>query len=139
MKSRKGSPTHWRDLCAELRPEDGLDDRHAGKERDEKRHADRGALRLCGQVARSLRLTLGSFNDPVLQSLTVISVTPAPDPGRLLVVVAPALPGEMLNPPEVLERLQHASGMLRSEVAAAISRKRAPQLAFQFIPGEVTP
>ena len=60
-----------------------------------------------------------------------------PDVGRLLVTVA-GLPGvgEDLDPSQVIERLQHASGRLRCAVAAAITRRRSPVLDYRFaLPG----
>ena len=42
----------------------------------------------------------------------------------------------------IRERLARAAGRLRSEVAAAIVRKRAPELSFNLLPasaGEVQP
>jgi hypothetical protein len=64
-----------------------------------------------------------------------VTVAPAPDASQLLVIVAPALADERLDPADVLQRLDACSGRLRCEVAASITRKRAPRLAFQFISG----
>jgi ribosome-binding factor A len=99
----------------------------------------RKALQLCRQVADTLGLVLsGECDDDVLRSLQVVTVAPAPDASQLLVIVAPALAEERLEPAEVLTRLAACSGRLRSEVAAAITRKRAPRLAFQFVSGPPT-
>ena len=57
---------------------------------------------------------------------------PAPDATQLLVVVGTG-PGE--TPPDpraVLERLQARTGILRAGMAAAITRKRAPALLFEY-------
>jgi ribosome-binding factor A len=127
---------------------------------------DRHVQQLCRQVERTLSIVLaGEVADPILQNLSIESVTPAPDAGRLLVRVyepgrgipapEPASTGADLNDDEhrrarakatssshadILERLARVRGLLRREVAAAITRKRAPELIFQLvIPGEVRP
>jgi ribosome-binding factor A len=88
------------------------------------RHADTLGLVLSGEC-----------DDDLLRSLHVVAVTPAPDASQLLVIVAPVLSGEKLEPAQVLGRLAACAGRLRSEVAAAISRRRTPRLAFQFVSG----
>jgi len=93
-------------------------------------------MQLCRQVADTLGLVLsGECDDDVLRSLQVVAVTPAPDASQLLVLVAPAIVGETLSPADVLSRLASFAGRLRCEVAAAISRRRTPRLAFQFVAG----
>lgn len=94
---------------------------------------DRKALQLCHQVAVTLQEVLADCGDPLLQSLTVLEVEPAPDASRLLVTVASNEPS---GPDAGLERLHEhlgrASGHLRSEVASAITRKRAPVLVYRL-------
>ncbi len=93
---------------------------------------DRKALQLCHQVAVTLQEVLADCGDAVLQALRVVVVQPAPDASRLLVTVAPETPPEeSLDPNRVQERLAHAAGHLRSEVASAITRKRAPVLIYR--------
>jgi hypothetical protein len=43
-------------------------------------------------------------------------------------------PGIEIDPQRVLAHLAAASGMLRAEVASAITRKKAPSLKFQVSP-----
>ena len=81
----------------------------------------------------------GECDDEILRSLQVVTVAPAPDASQLLVIVAPALAEDRLDPAEVVQRLAIHSGRLRCEVAASITRKRAPRLAFQFISGPPDP
>ncbi len=101
------------------------------------------AKQLCRQVERALTLALLECGDPAIQDLAVLSVTPAPDVGRLLVAVrAPQIGAEQASsgPAEHLMRLEAVKGKLRSEVASAITRKRAPELIFRvLLPGEVMP
>jgi len=86
------------------------------------------AAQLCRQVQRALNLALASRGaDDSLSDLFVEQVTPAPHCGHLLVhVVAPA------DRPfaGVLAALRRDTARLRSEVAAAVTRKRAPELSF---------
>jgi ribosome-binding factor A len=98
--------------------------------------SDRKALQLCRQVADTLGQVLsGECDDDVLRSLQVVTVAPAPDASQLLVIVAPALADDRLDPADVVQHLALHSGRLRCEVAASITRKRAPRLAFQFVSG----
>ncbi len=96
------------------------------------RHSnDNKARQLCRQVQRRLDLALAELEDPILQGLWVQSVEQAPGGRALLVaVVVPDL--EAVAP--TLARLEAARGHLRSEVAAAIHRKRTPHLQFMVVP-----
>lgn len=128
-------------LCAEPSPDDGLGphsrlrltpaDRHPHGRSGE--GPDRKALQLCHQVAETLEEVLAECGDGVLQALRVLDVEPAPDASRLLVTVAvDAPPDEALDPCRVHDHLVRASGHLRSEVAGAITRKRAPVLVYRL-------
>jgi ribosome-binding factor A len=124
-------------LCGEIHPEDGVDPRDLFRSPTNRKVTNRKTLQLCSQVADTLNLVLsGECADDVLQSLHVVAVKPAPNASQLLVVVSPSSAGQDLDPLSVHERLARASGRLRSEVAAAIVRKRAPQLVFQYVSGE---
>jgi ribosome-binding factor A len=62
-----------------------------------------------------------------VEGVLVEDVSPAPDCGRLLVHVI--VPGN-LPVADVLSALDREIPRLRAEVAAAITRKRAPELCF---------
>ena len=103
---------------------------------------DQKARQLCRQVERALNLALLQCGDPAIQDLMVLSVTPAPDVGRLLVVVraCDTERTQAADPGEHLRRLEAVTGRLRSEVASVITRKRTPELIFRvLLPGEVMP
>src|SRR5262249_24288901 len=92
---------------------------------------------LCRQVHEALGYALPALDDEILSATWVMDVEPAPDASRLCAVVqAP----RGADPEEVYARLERVSGYLRSEVAQAITRKRAPVLAFRVAlagaPGE---
>jgi ribosome-binding factor A len=116
--------------CAEPGPGDGVDPRLAPRDEPVK-VPNRKALQLCGQVARTLAGVLAECGDEVLRVLEVESVTPAPNASRLLVtarlgLAAGGIPAEIAR-----QRLANAHGRLRAEVAAAVHRRRAPDLLFR--------
>lgn len=105
--------------------------RARGASREQRKNKpDHKTLQLCRQAQRALSLALaGECDDDVLRSLYVASVVPAPDASRLLICVV--LPrGSDAPIAEVLSRLARASGLLRTAVARAVTRKRAPELTF---------
>lgn len=88
-------------------------------------------MQLCNQIFETLEQVFGEQEDEVLQSLHVLSVVPAPDDTNVLVTVSPG-PGLSLNElASVQERLQTATKDLRMEVAAAITRRKVPGLAWR--------
>jgi ribosome-binding factor A len=100
------------------------------------RWPDRKVLQLCAQVERTLGMALSGCGDELLQQVAIESVRPSADEARLTVTIAPPL-GEGAPPPrEILAALERARGMLRAEVAAAVSRRRAPDFLFRFAPPE---
>ncbi len=139
MSRRKSSRRQLESLCADVHPDDGQDPKEffrsafANSQR-QGRAFPRKTLQLCSQVADTLNLVLsGECADECLQCLQVVSVTPAPNAAQLLVVVSPSSGGPVPDPVAVLEHLASANGRLRSEVAAAIVRRRVPRLIFQYV------
>ena len=92
------------------------------------RQGERKTRQFCRQVQRALNLALaeGSADDG-LDELFVEEVSPAPDCGHLLVHVAIPIDRSVT---EALAALRRDGPRLRSEVAMAITRKRAPELSF---------
>lgn len=104
------------------------------------RHRSPGAARrqhktaqLCRQVFRTLAATIPSLGEDVLLELSVENVIPCPDASRLLITLR-ASSSAPLCLDDAYAALARRSGQLRREVAAVITRKRAPELAFQIIP-----
>ena len=93
---------------------------------------------LCRQVEERLGLVLaGDIDDPLLQEVYVAGVEP--EPGGVNLIVHIALPRPDLSPVAVLQRLHALRAFFRTEIAAAIHRKRAPGLVFRVehgLPGE---
>jgi ribosome-binding factor A len=132
MHPKRFSQKKPRALSADVSPEDGLDPRDFFRAEKSCRKPDRKSLQLCGQVADLLNQILcGECNDDVLRSLQVVSVTPAPDAGQLLVVVAQSPLDAPRSVVEILARLNRAAPTIRALVAASVSRRRAPKLAFR--------
>jgi ribosome-binding factor A len=133
MSSRKPFRKQLHALCAEVHADDGLDSRELARQTRTSQHGHRKAWQLCRQIARTLSdILAGECDDPNLCNLDVVSVEPAPDTSRLLVTVAVPSRSEPVDPVLVLGRLQHAAGLMRCEVAAAITRRKVPVLVFRL-------
>jgi ribosome-binding factor A len=126
MSRKRSRGQHLLAGTSEVGPDDGKDPR-----RDHDRRGIHGkppgrkAHQLCGQVAQALLVILPGLADEVLRDLTVVSVEPAPHSGRLLVTVAGPAPADATD-----RHLRLAAGLLRSEVANAVHRRKAPELVF---------
>ena len=134
MPEPKRSKKRLRTLCAEVDPDDGSDPRlffRKDGDRKPKRHKARQLAKQVGEILGGL--LAGSTTDPVLNGLTVVGVEPAPDASTLLVTVARAISSDPIPPGEILAHLGRAAGWLRSEVAQAITRKKAPMLVYQVV------
>ena len=117
--------------AAEVGSEDGTDPRRDYDRRGlHGKPPGRKAHQLCGQVANALLVILPGLADEVLRELTVVSVEPAPHSGRLRVTVAGLAPADATDFDAVGEHLHRAAGLIRSEVAAAVHRRKAPELVF---------
>ncbi|HEY1187745.1 MAG TPA: ribosome-binding factor A [Gemmata sp.] len=129
-RRRKADPFHH--LADEIGPEDGTDPKefHA-KPWNAPKQAGRKAKQLCEQVKNALQGAFAAAADPVIQIVSVVAVQPAPHSGRLRVLVSAAPDVDLPSVPDALAR---AAGFLRSEVAAAISRRYAPELVFEVLP-----
>jgi ribosome-binding factor A len=126
MRFKGIPPKELLSSCAAVGPEDGGDPRDFFKNPSEK-VTNRKALQLCGQIARTLSLVLWECGDDVLRELTVESVQPAPTSVRLLVTLTTP---EGVDKATALRHVERASGLLRREVAAAINRRKTPELTF---------
>ncbi|MCP4133711.1 MAG: ribosome-binding factor A [bacterium] len=92
--------------------------------------------RLCKQIETELLvLFAGAAEDERLNQLGVASVEPAPDISCLLVTVYPLYETDQPEPETILAWLHSAKSFLRQEIAAAINRRRVPELTFRVVPG----
>jgi ribosome-binding factor A len=97
------------------------------QERGHRGHKD---LQVCRQVFDALTYALAELDDPVIDELVLVSVTPAPNAARVQVNLMPAHAG--VDREAALARLAEIGSALRAEVAAEVTRKRAPELAFHL-------
>jgi len=134
LKLDKNTLAQMRELCAEIDPDDGMDENTLRRRYQRPRSHDRKTRQLCGQIARALNLTLAAADDETLRRLLVTTVKDMPDDGRFLVEVAAP---DDLSPEEAQARLSAARGWLREEVAHAIRRKRVPELRYLVLISEV--
>lgn len=118
-------------LSADRSAEDGSDPKEFFRSLAHSRGPGRKALQLCGQVQQALYWILGSeAGDEALALLEVVAVEPAPDSTRLLVTLkAP----RDIPVAAALEMLQSAHKAIRSEVAASIHRRKAPDLIYRVV------
>jgi ribosome-binding factor A len=97
------------------------------QERGHRGHKD---LQVCRQVFDALTYALAELDDPLIDELVLVSVTPAPNAARVQVNFAPAHAG--VDRDAALARLAAVAADLREEVAAEVTRKRVPELAFHL-------
>ena len=88
-------------------------------------------LQLCTQVQHALTYALGEIADPVLLDLTVEFVEPMHGDRHLLVGLADTHGHGLIA---ALAALDGARGYLRTAVAEAVNRGKAPQLSFTLVP-----
>lgn len=95
---------------------------------------DRKALQLCRQIQRELSLILsGELDDDRVRDLLVMSVSPFPHTNLLLVTLQA---GQVCSHEELLALdsvLTQHKPLIRSEIAAAIHRRKTPDLCFRVI------
>jgi ribosome-binding factor A len=87
-------------------------------------------LQLCRQVFDALAYALAELDDPLIAQLALASVVPAPSSARVLVTLVPSRDDLDVDAAQAVLRNIHAA--LREEVAAEITRKRAPELVFRI-------
>jgi ribosome-binding factor A len=95
------------------------------RERGPRGHKD---LQVCRQVFDALTYALAELGDPVIDELVLVSVTPAPSAARVQVNLVPAHAG--VDREAAIARLAAVAADLREEVAAEVTRRRVPELAF---------
>jgi ribosome-binding factor A len=123
-----------RALCGNLHDDDGVDPREFFKPVRKRDKARRKSKQLCRQVQKTLELVIsGEMRDVLLSDLRVVSVTSSDDSSALLVTVVADVPAHCFDRAQIEARLAAMGGRLRSEVAASITRKRAPLMVFHLL------
>jgi ribosome-binding factor A len=145
IESHRGpSPEEVHRFCALAGEDDGADPHLDKRRRPHRKRSvsskapdgrlERKVCQLCRQVAETLDEVLADCGDGVLRNLRVATVVPCPNASRLLVTVAP-VDGRLApeaGPKVVMDHLERASGHLRYEIAASVTRKRAPLLFYRL-------
>jgi ribosome-binding factor A len=133
MKPRDFEKKKVRPLSEDVGPEDGADPKlFFGK--PSRKKTNRKALQLCSQIEQTLAVILSwESGSELLRNLVVEAVEPAPDSTRVLVSVSLAVAAEPFGPRQALTGLHRSAAWLRTEIAAAIHRKRVPQLVFRIV------
>jgi len=131
MSRRRRRADEFKLLAADVGSEDGGDPKefHA-KPWNAPKKAGRKAQQLCAQVIDALHGALAVCGDPVVQSVSVLAVEPAPHTGRLRVLLSAPMD---IGHDAVEAGVKRAAGHLRMEVASAINRRYAPELVFEVI------
>lgn len=96
---------------------------------------DRKSAQVCSLAQQAIELALSSCENPLLLSLRVESVLPAPSVARLLVVLKHDAAD--LRVDAVLQALDSMHGAFRRELALELNRKRVPELSFTVVPRDV--
>jgi ribosome-binding factor A len=124
--------------CGEIHDDDNIDPRAFFKASRPQKKETRKAKQLCRQVAETLdQLLSGEASDDALRGVRVADVLPAPDTSRLLVTLLVDCDPAAFDRSLIEERLAQAKGRLRSQVASAITRRKAPTLVFEVIGPEL--
>jgi ribosome-binding factor A len=131
MKRPRPSKPSTRRAAPAVGPREGVDPRIVSSRGSAGGRAGRKTAQLCHQVAETLEQLFAEQEDDVLQALHVVSVDAAPDESHLLVTVAPATGALSRDPIVIHQRLEQATGLLRSEVAGAITRRKVPGMSWR--------
>jgi len=99
-------------------------------QRDSRGHRGHKDLQVCRQVFDALTFALAELDDPLIDELVLVSVTPAPSAARVLVSLEPS--DARIDFAAALARLHEVEPELREEVAAELSRRRVPELVFRI-------
>jgi ribosome-binding factor A len=139
MASRKRAPRQSGALCGSVHEDDGIDPRDFFRGGSRKT-TDRKTFQLCAQVKETLGVVLAGESDEVLCGLLVASVTRAAGANRLTVTLELPPGAGKTAAAKTLEHVHRAAGRLRTAVAAAVCRRRVPELEFRIgPPAEVEP
>ena len=115
------------EMCGEIHEDDGIDPRTYFKSK-RNRKENRKTKQLCQQVARTLNLCINDCNDPIVQSMFLVGVVPAPDSSCLLIHVECDI--EEFDHSAAMMAIRSQTARLQFEISRAIHRKRVPNLTF---------
>ncbi len=135
MKKQQPMRQSVSNICEHIREDDGLDPRKFFNRTFVRKNSRKG-LQLCAQTAETLNIIFGGeLQDDELFGLTVQEVIPKDQNSLTIKVIIPN-GTDVTRANLILRQLRKLSGRLRREVAAAICRKRVPELSFQLVQPE---
>jgi ribosome-binding factor A len=134
------SPREIKGLADDVRPGDGIHPREEAKQRRRERRKERAGRghgvhkqeQFYSQVRMAIESALQTAASPILNRLVVQEIVP--QGGSLVVVLTPLESADALDVTEATPAVEAAATMLRRELAAEISRKDTPNLAFVVLP-----
>ena len=131
------SQAHADDLCDAWHDDDGLDERRRWSHRRrlprDQQKPPRKRAQLIAQIRRALLAAWATtFDDPDLAAAHLLDLRPAPDAMHLELLIA-LPPDATLSAAQARAAINAQLGWLRSEVAAAIHRRRVPHLRVQVL------
>lgn len=113
--------------CGELHEDDGIDPRNYFKTKRNRKET-RKTKQLCQQVARTVNLCLNDCDDPIVQSMFLIGVQPAPDSSCLLLHLECDV--DEFDFDAAMLAIRQQTPRLQFEISRSIHRKRVPNLTF---------
>lgn len=117
--------------CQSIHGDDGVDPRRYFHSSSLSERSPKD-LQLCGHVAKLLNEVLVGWDNPILASLFVVAVVPAPTLSRLEVVLdATHVPPSMTSA-AIYTQLSRDYRSLRMAVGEGINRKYVPELTFRL-------
>ena len=135
MKNRKNTAKHNAELSGSLQPDDGVDPRYDVREAAfSSSKVDRKAAQLCSQVRRALEFIIPETLQGSDWDALVLDVQPAPNTGHLLVLLQAVEELDEDGCQQLEVAIFQKSGPIRTAVAGAIQRRRAPTLTFRVVP-----
>lgn len=115
----------------EVYPDDEADPSRFFGDRDRSARGNWKALQLCKQVERAAAMTLADVcESDALLGAAVAAVEPAPDAGRLMVIVVLASGKGVEDVVEARAALLRSTAAFREEVARSVHRKRVAEIVF---------
>lgn len=115
------------ELCGEIHEDDGIAPRTYLKSKHNQKE-NRKTKQLCQQISRALNLCLNDCDDPIVQSMFLVGVVPAPDSSCLLAHVECDM--DDFDHQAALVAIRNQTARLQFEISRSIHRKRVPNLAF---------
>ncbi|MDX1925330.1 MAG: hypothetical protein SFV81_02355 [Pirellulaceae bacterium] len=135
MKHQKNTAKHDTRLSGSLQPDDGVDPRYDVRESGfSPSKVDRKAAQLCSQVRRALEFIVPEALQDSDWDALVLDVQPAPNTGHLLVLLQAVQKLDEAGCRQLEAAVFQKSGIIRTAVAGAIQRRKAPTLTFRIVP-----